>query len=594
MGENFDSKGSFWGSMVRKLFFIAVGVVVIALMWALPLAAQRHTAMPSAPLAATPNQVSFTLFSSSVAWMDNNNACSTPPQGPRAMWLAIAVTNNATETLTGVVAQLSGFTSAYFALTADPTRYVGNLAPGASYYGYWYVDYSGACPNPFNRTDQYTLTVTADNLSGPARYTGSLTTQSANDVGAGDIITASRGSGIAIGQVFTQVTQYQFPKASAVLIQPTGDSGFRDDCFRLVDVEVTQSDVSGIPVGTRHRLYFPTAAPKNNDRLTVQYFWQAQCQADSTSKPWMSTGTSSPGKYSNRYGVYFTTFPIASMALSITVSVTPELLTSAGHVTYTVRLRNTFTQPIVAKGTRFNLPSQVVYKGVAASSAIRNSNSSHYPSLDATGVLTWLGVPLLSYTVPASGTTTPGEPGTLDLVFTATAPAITGRYAASAIATAGNMDVGPLTVTFDVDLPTAVTLADFAAIPQNNAVLVTWETAAELDNAGFNLYRSTAADGPYTLLNGALIPPQFPGEVIGGVYEWLDTDVQPGVVYYYKLEDIDVKGTSAFHGPVSTGSMAAPSAVGLRNVRAQATPFPTLLVGLAVLLGLILCFFKRL
>ncbi len=580
--------------MPKKLFFIAVGVVSLALIWTLPLAAQRHAVMLSAPLAAAPNQVAFTLLSSSVAWMDNNNACSTPPQGPRAMWLALAVTNNATETLTGAVAQLSGFTSSYFALTADPTRYIGNLAPGASYYGYWYVDYSGACPNPFNRTDQYTLTVTADNLSGPAHYTGNLTIQSANDVGAGDIITASRGSGIAIGQVFTQVAQYQFPNATAVQIQPTGDSGFRDDCFRLVDVKVTQSNVSGIPVNTLHRLYFPTAAPKNNDRLTVEYYWQAQCRADSTSKPWMSTGTSSPGKYSNRYGVYFTTFPTASLSLSITVSVTPTLLLSAGSVTYTVRLRNVFTQPIVAKGTRFNLPSQVVYKGVTASSAIHNGNSSRYPSLNATGVLTWIGVPLLSYTVPASGTVRPGEPGTLELVFTATTPAITGRYAASAIATAGVMDVGPLTVTFDVDLPTAVTLASFEATPRDGAVLVTWETAAELDNAGFNLYRSITLNGPYTQLNATLIPPQFPGEVIGGVYEWLDTDVQPGVIYYYKLEDVDVKGVSTFHGPVSTGTVAMPSAVRWRNIQAQTTPLPLLLGGLVTLLGLILRLFKRL
>ncbi|HQK12556.1 MAG TPA: SdrD B-like domain-containing protein [Anaerolineae bacterium] len=110
------------------------------------------------------------------------------------------------------------------------------------------------------------------------------------------------------------------------------------------------------------------------------------------------------------------------------------------------------------------------------------------------------------------------------------------------------------------EAPTAVTLAGFTATTQDDGILLTWETAAELDNAGFNLYRSTAADGPYTLLNDALIPPQFPGEVIGGVYEWLDTDVQPGVVYYYKLEDIDVKGVSTFHGPVTATARAATTA----------------------------------
>jgi len=119
---------------------------------------------------------------------------------------------------------------------------------------------------------------------------------------------------------------------------------------------------------------------------------------------------------------------------------------------------------------------------------------------------------------------------------------------------------GFLNATYDFgfsDTPTAVELLSFSAAPQGDAILLTWETAAELDNVGFNLYRSETTDGPYMLLNSALIPPQFPGEVIGGVYDWLDTDVQPGVIYYYKLEDIDVKGVSTFHGPVTATAMAS-------------------------------------
>ena len=142
------------------------------------------------------------------------------------------------------------------------------------------------------------------------------------------------------------------------------------------------------------------------------------------------------------------------------------------------------------------------------------------------------------------------------------------------------------------DTPTAVDLARFEATPQDNAILVTWETATELDNAGFNLYRSTAAAGPYTLLNATLIPPQFPGEAMGGDYEWLDTDVQPDVTYFYKLEDIDVKGVSTFHGPISAASIAAPTAVGLRNVSARGETI-SLTLGLTMLLALALVFRRR-
>ncbi|MEJ5308332.1 MAG: G8 domain-containing protein [Anaerolineae bacterium] len=138
--------------------------------------------------------------------------------------------------------------------------------------------------------------------------------------------------------------------------------------------------------------------------------------------------------------------------------------------------------------------------------------------------------------------------------------------------------------------PTAITLASFKATSQDApqggaAILVTWETASELDNVGFNLYRSESAAGPYTLLNESLIPPQFPGEVMGSDYEWLDTDVQPGVTYYYKLEDIDVKGVSTFHGPVSTAVVTTPTAVQLQRIDAHSMTTP-LVVGLIAMMGL--------
>ncbi|MBN2391191.1 MAG: hypothetical protein JXR84_10725 [Anaerolineae bacterium] len=541
--------------MIKKVCAVLGWVVGLTLLWALPVAAQRHgmtPQAPAAPLDVAPAQIGFALNSGSTAWLDNDNPCASPPEGPRAMWMAIAVTNTATVTLTSVVAELSGFSSAHYALTADPVRYVGNLAPGETYHGYWYVDYSSACQAGVS--DGYTLTVTAVNLSAPASYTGSLTTASSEGVGGGaaDIIPASLDSEVAIGQVFTQAVSYEFPRnISGVLFQPTGDAGFADTCFRLVQVEVIASNMTEVLTGTLHRLYFDEAEP-GNTRLyvTMAYVWQVQCQAETNSRPWATSTRGDTPKYANKFNALNAPFPAAELSLDVTVSVEPTLLTSAGTVTYTVRLRNSFTQPIVVHRVHFKLPQAVVYKGVATASAIDPNNSSQYPALDATGVLTWTGVPLLSYTVPASGTVGSGEPGTLELIFTADAPAISGRYTATVTATVGTLDVGLLTTTFDVDLPTAVTLAAFEATPREGAILITWKTAMELDHVGFNLYRSTAAAGPHTQLNATLIPPQFPGEVMGGSYEWLDTNVKPGVLYYYKLEDIDIHGVETFHGSV--------------------------------------------
>ena len=588
--------------MIKKTIAVAGGVLLLALLWALPVAAQPQgtstsPAGVSAPVAqnAEPDQISFTLNSGEIAWLDSTDACT---DGPSAMWMAIAVTNNATETLRGVVAELSGFTSDYYALTADPGRYVGNLAPGETYHGYWYVDYSGACQagSPYNLSDGYTLTVRADNLSAPASYTGSLTTARSEGAGGGaaNIVPASLDSEAAIGQVFTQTVTYVFPRnINGVLFQPTGDAGFADTCFRLVKAEVTASNMTGVSTGTQHSLYFDEAESRTTrPSVTMAYVWQAQCQAETNSRPWATSTLGDAPKYANEFDALNAPFPEAELSLEVTVSVDPTFLTSAGTVTYTVRLRNNFKKPIVVNHVHFKLPQGVIYKGLATSSAIDLDNSSQYPAPDATGVLTWTGVPLLSYTVPASGTVASGEPGTLELIFTADAPAIAGRYTAAVTATVGTQDVGLLTTTFDVDLPTAITLASFEASPRENVILITWETAMELDNVGFNLYRSTAAAGPYTLLNATLIPPENPGSVMGGYYEWLDTDVQPGVVYYYKLEDLDVKGVSTLHGPISISISTAPTAVKLQRVSARSAIMP-LALGLMMLLGLVVVFRQR-
>jgi hypothetical protein len=98
--------------------------------------------------------------------------------------------------------------------------------------------------------------------------------------------------------------------------------------------------------------------------------------------------------------------------------------------------------------------------------------------------------------------------------------------------------------------PTAVKLTSFAAVPASGGILVTWETASEYDNLGFNLYRSEAVGALGVRLNDTLIPSQVPGQGQGASYAFLDTAVLPGGPYYYTLEDVDASGVRTPHGPV--------------------------------------------
>jgi hypothetical protein len=132
--------------------------------------------------------------------------------------------------------------------------------------------------------------------------------------------------------------------------------------------------------------------------------------------------------------------------------------------------------------------------------------------------------------------------------------------------------------------PLSVLLANFAAEEQSDHVLVTWETVSEASNTGFNLYRSLTADGERTLLG--YVPSQAPGSTAGAAYSFQDFDVVAGQGYWYVLEDIDLSGATALHGPVSV-VFQAPTAVTLNALDADAgqtiTPWMVLLVSLALI-----------
>jgi hypothetical protein len=97
---------------------------------------------------------------------------------------------------------------------------------------------------------------------------------------------------------------------------------------------------------------------------------------------------------------------------------------------------------------------------------------------------------------------------------------------------------------------TLIALSSFTANPYNQKVILSWTTESEIDNAGFNLYRSETENGNYTKINFSLIPANG-SSTQGASYEHIDKNVQNRKTYWYKLEDIDLNGTSTMHGPKS-------------------------------------------
>ena len=80
-------------------------------------------------------------------------------------------------------------------------------------------------------------------------------------------------------------------------------------------------------------------------------------------------------------------------------------------------------------------------------------------------------------------------------------------------------------------------------------VTIQWETASEVEAAGFRLYRAASAEGPFTLLSETLIPAQ--GDPLTGAdYEYEDQETSWGREYFYQLEEVDLNGAANLHPEV--------------------------------------------
>ncbi len=114
----------------------------------------------------------------------------------------------------------------------------------------------------------------------------------------------------------------------------------------------------------------------------------------------------------------------------------------------------------------------------------------------------------------------------------------------------GSTNCGCLFAMVTESNPTAVELISFTAESVPEGVRVSWETATETDNLGFNLYRADSLISDKVQLNDTLIPPNVPpGSPFGATYEFVDTGATAFQTYFYWLEDIDASGEITLHGP---------------------------------------------
>jgi uncharacterized repeat protein (TIGR01451 family)/fimbrial isopeptide formation D2 family protein len=102
-----------------------------------------------------------------------------------------------------------------------------------------------------------------------------------------------------------------------------------------------------------------------------------------------------------------------------------------------------------------------------------------------------------------------------------------------------------------VNVPTAVELVDFRVASVNGTEIeLVWETASEVNNAGFRLYRALAND--FALASYVTFLPAAGNGVGGATYRYVDNAPASGVWWYW-LADVDMQGRETRHGPTSAG-----------------------------------------
>jgi hypothetical protein len=111
-------------------------------------------------------------------------------------------------------------------------------------------------------------------------------------------------------------------------------------------------------------------------------------------------------------------------------------------------------------------------------------------------------------------------------------------------------NVGSNTRGVAVDtIATPVILVDFSAGVIRRQVKVSWETAAEIEIAGFHIWRKAEWEEDFQQMTRRIIPSEG-NPFQGASYRWMDKDIEAGCRYWYKLEAVEYSGVGAFHGPI--------------------------------------------
>jgi uncharacterized repeat protein (TIGR01451 family) len=237
--------------------------------------------------------------------------------------------------------------------------------------------------------------------------------------------------------------------------------------------------------------------------------------------------------------VYVTSPTEADVAILKTAA--PEPVDENANLTYTIQVTN--NGPAVAQGVSVSdpIPSQVTYVSVSTTQGACLQSAGTVTC--SVGTLSVGGVAIITINVTAESISSTTQSTNTATVTATTPDPDLANNSSSAVSS--------------IQSPTAVQIASMRAMArQGGGVVLEWRTREEVRNLGFYVFREDAEGrhqlNPSLIAGSALFMRGGSPPHNAKTYQWLDPEGGPQSVYW--IEDVDLNGTRAMHGPVSPDS----------------------------------------
>lgn len=110
--------------------------------------------------------------------------------------------------------------------------------------------------------------------------------------------------------------------------------------------------------------------------------------------------------------------------------------------------------------------------------------------------------------------------------------------------------------------PLAVDLIGLEAVRDGGSVNITWKTTAELDTAGFKVFRADAHGQRGEAITASLVPAE--GSAAAGA-DYSVADASPSTFASYFLVEVELDGSENVYGPVTVAGDTAPASSSVGN-----------------------------